>query len=167
MALLQKGGLRRDFPFRLQVQATRTISAVPWALKRLMNEQANAMRSREPANDADVDFGGLAVWVSRGDALAEGLEAAHLGLCAAARVVSRPPFPECPAVLTCGAQGFVAGPGGWTILLPRPAILADRNDGRAAACDDGAVAAAGVVGAICGHGADFFVVWDLVQQIRQ
>ncbi|WP_237401065.1 hypothetical protein, partial [Rhodovulum sulfidophilum] len=36
-ALLQKGGLRRDFPFPLQVQATRTISAVPRALKRLMS----------------------------------------------------------------------------------------------------------------------------------
>jgi len=37
-ALLQKGGLRRDFPFPfpLQVQATRTISAVPRALKRFM-----------------------------------------------------------------------------------------------------------------------------------
>ena len=38
--------------------------------------------------DGDVDFGGLAVGVSRGDALAEGLEAAHLGFCAAAGVVS-------------------------------------------------------------------------------
>ncbi|OBY26052.1 hypothetical protein A9D60_20085 [Leisingera sp. JC1] len=36
-ALLQKGVLRRDFPFPLQVQATRTISAVPRALKRLMS----------------------------------------------------------------------------------------------------------------------------------
>ena len=35
-ALLQKGGLRRDFPLPLPVQATRTISAVPRALKRLM-----------------------------------------------------------------------------------------------------------------------------------
>jgi hypothetical protein len=36
-ALLQKGGLRHDFPFPLQVQATRTISAVPRALKRFMS----------------------------------------------------------------------------------------------------------------------------------
>ncbi|MBB4023591.1 transposase [Confluentimicrobium naphthalenivorans] len=37
MALLQKGGLRREFPFPLRVQATRTISAVPRALKRFMS----------------------------------------------------------------------------------------------------------------------------------
>jgi hypothetical protein len=34
LALLQKGGLRRDFPSGLQVQATLTISAVPSAFKR-------------------------------------------------------------------------------------------------------------------------------------
>ena len=61
-------------PFPLEDQATRTISAVPRVLKRFMNEQANPMRLREPANDADVDFGGLVVGVSCGDALAEGLE---------------------------------------------------------------------------------------------
>ncbi len=37
------------------------ISAVPRALKRFMTEQASATGSREPAKDADVDFGGLAV----------------------------------------------------------------------------------------------------------
>jgi hypothetical protein len=42
-----------------------------------MNEQANAMRSREPANDADLDFCSLAVGVSGGDALTEGLEASR------------------------------------------------------------------------------------------
>ena len=72
--------------------------------------------------DAKVDFGGLAVWVSRGDALAERLEASHLRFGAAAGVVSRPPFPERPAVVTCGAKGFVAGPGGWAVFLPQPTI---------------------------------------------
>lgn len=114
-----------------------------------------------------MDFGGLAARVSRGDALAEGVEAAHPGLYAAAGVVSRPPFPERPAVVTCGAQGFVACSGGWAILLPRSAILSDRNNRRAAARDDGAVAAAGVVGAVRGNGAGVFVVRDLAQQVRQ
>lgn len=95
-----------------------------------------------------MDFGGLAVWVSRGDPLAEGLEAAHLGLSAAAGVVSGPPLPERPAVVPCGAQGFVAGPSGWAIIPPRSAILADRDDRRATACDDSTVATAGVVGTI-------------------
>ena len=35
-ALLQKGRLRRECPFPVQVQATRTTSAVPSALKRLI-----------------------------------------------------------------------------------------------------------------------------------
>ena len=112
--MLQKGGLRREGPFPLQVQATRTISAVPRALKRVMNEQANAMCSREPANDADVDFSGVAVGVSRGDALSEGLEAPLLGLGAAAGVVSCPSFPERPAVVARGA----AGPAGQGCRLP-------------------------------------------------
>ena len=117
--------------------------------------------------DADVDFGGLAVGVSRGDALAEGLEAAHLGLGAAAGVVSCPAFPERPAVVTCGAQGFVAGPGGWTVLLPRATVLADRDDRRAATRDDGAVATTGIVGAVRGHVADVLVLRDLAKQVRQ
>ena len=52
----------------------RTISAVPRALQRLMTEQANAIGSREPAKDADLDFGGLAVWVSCSDAICAGFE---------------------------------------------------------------------------------------------
>ena len=54
--------------------------------------------------DTDLNFGGLAVWVSRGDALAEGLEAAHLGFGVASGVVSRPPFPARSALVTRGAQ---------------------------------------------------------------
>lgn len=92
-----------------------------------------------------MDFGGLAVGVSRGDALAEGLEAPHLGLGAAAGVVSGPPLPERPAVVARGAQGFVACLGGRAILLPRSTILAGRDDRGTAARANGAVAAAGVV----------------------
>jgi hypothetical protein len=125
--MLQKGSLRGEGRFPLQAQATRTISAVPRALKRFMNEQANAMCSREPANDADVDFGGLAIGVPCGDALAEGLETAHLCLSAATGMVSGSSFPERPAVMARGAQGFVARPGGWAILLPRSAVPADRE----------------------------------------
>lgn len=56
-ALLHKGGLRRAVASCPQVQATRMISTVPRALKRLIE------------CDIDVDFGSLAVWVSRRDAL--------------------------------------------------------------------------------------------------
>jgi hypothetical protein len=41
-----------------------------------MTEQVNATGSREPAKDADMDFGGLSVGVSCGDAFSEGLETA-------------------------------------------------------------------------------------------
>ena len=114
-----------------------------------------------------MDFGGLAVGVSRSDALSGGLEPPYPGFGAAAYVVSGPSLPEGPALVARGTQGFVARPGGRAILLPRPAVPADRDDWRGASRDDGAVAAAGVAGAVGGHGADVFVVRDLVQQARQ
>ena len=78
-----------------------------------------------------MDFGSLAAGVSGGDALAEGLQASHPGLGAAADMVSDPPLPERPAIVTCGAQGFVARPGSWAVILPWPTVLADRlGDGR-------------------------------------
>ena len=116
---------------------------------------------------AHLDFGGLAAWVSCGDALAECLEAAHPCLGSAAGMVSCPSFPERAAGVVRGAQGFVPGPGGWAVLLPRSTSLADRDDCRATARDDGAVAAAGVVGAVCGHGADLRIFGDLARQVRQ
>jgi hypothetical protein len=114
-----------------------------------------------------VDFGGLAVWVPCSDALAEGLEATHLVFSAAAGVVTRPALPECPAVVPGGTQGFISGDCGGAVLFPSPTVPSDRDYCRAAACDDGAVAAPRVVSAIRGHGADVFVVWDLIEQVRQ
>lgn len=58
--------------------------------------------------DADVDFGGLAVRVSCGEALAECLQAAHLCLDPAPGVVSCPALPEGPTVVSGGAQGFIS-----------------------------------------------------------
>ena len=67
--------------------------------------------------DPDVDFGSLPIRIPCGDALTEVVQASHLGLHAAAGVVSDPPLPECPAVVTSGAQGFVARLGR---TKPRP-----------------------------------------------
>ena len=78
--MLRNSRLRRDFPFPRLLQSTRTISAVPGAKKRFMTEQANAIGSREPAKDADLDFGGLAVRVSGADARAESLEVEPVAL---------------------------------------------------------------------------------------
>ena len=104
--------------------------------------------------DPDVDFGSLAIGIPRIDALTEGLQASHLGLHAAAGVVSGPPLPECPTVVTRGAQGFVARLGSRAVLFPSSTVPSGRYDCRAATCDDGAVAAAGIAGAIhCPAGA--------------
>lgn len=52
----------------------------------------------------------------------------------------------------------------WKPVLTVPA---DRDDHGGLAVDDGGVAAAGVIGAIGGHGADLFVLGDLVEQLWQ
>lgn len=78
--------------------------------------------------DADVDFCGLAVGVTGSDAFAEGLEAAYLRFDAAAGVVSRPSLQEGSAIVPGGSQSFVSGNCGWAAFLPRPTILADRDD---------------------------------------
>lgn len=75
-----------------------------------------------------MDFGGLAVGVSRHDAFAEGLEAARLRLDPAAGVRSRPAFPEDATVVTSGAQGFVSGASRRAVFFPGPPVLADRDD---------------------------------------
>lgn len=46
--------------------------------------------------DADMDLARLPVWVSRGDALAEGLQAAHFCLVPASNVKARPLLPVRP-----------------------------------------------------------------------
>jgi hypothetical protein len=67
---------------------------------------------------------------------AEGLEASHPGFGATAGVVICTPLPEYAAVVTRGAQVFVARLGGGAVLLLRSAILSDGDDSRDAACDD-------------------------------
>ena len=98
--------------------------------------------------DADLDSGGLPIRVSRGDASPKGLEAAHLRLDPTSGVVSGPAFPERPAVVPGGAQGFVSGDRGLAVLFPRPPVLSDRDYRSGLQVDDGGMAAAGVIGAI-------------------
>ena len=117
--------------------------------------------------DTDLDFGSLAVGVSDGDALSEGFQAAHFCIDPTSGVIARPPLPEGPAVVSGGAQGFIADACRRTVFLPQSTILADRNDRDRVAREDRAVAPARVIGTIGGHGADFSVFGDLVQQIWQ
>src|SRR6056297_3209772 len=97
--------------------------------------------------DTDLDFGGLAVWISCADAFSEGLQAPHLCFDPASDMVSGPAFPECSAVVSGGAQGFVAGARRRTVLFPWSAVLADRDDRSGMTVDDGGMAAAGAIGA--------------------
>ena len=57
--------------------------------------------------DADVDFDGLAVRVSRHNAFAEGLQTAHSCLDPAAGVVSGPSFSQRPSVAPSCAQAVL------------------------------------------------------------
>ena len=114
-----------------------------------------------------MDFGGLAVGVSRGDALAEGFQAAHLRFDPTSGVIARPAFPEGPAIVSGGAQGFVPVARRRAVLLPQTSVSADRNDRDSITPDDGLVAAARVIGAIGGDGADLLAYRDLAQHVWQ
>jgi hypothetical protein len=108
-----------------------------------------------------------AVWVSRGVAVAEGLEAAHFRFDPASDIVPGPSLPEYSSVVPGGAQGFVSGASCRTVLFPWPPILADGDDRSGLAVDDCRTATAGVMRPVGGHGADLFVFGNLVQQLRQ
>lgn len=114
-----------------------------------------------------MDFGGWAVRVSRHDALAEGFQAAHLGLDPAAGVVSGPPFPKRPAEMSGGTQRLVSRHRCRAVLLPQPPVFADWNDRGGLPVNDGGVAAARVVGAVGSDGANLLARRDLVQQVGQ
>ena len=109
----------------------------------------------------------MAVGVSGCYALTEGLEAPHLCLDPASDVVSGPAFPECPAIVPGGAQGFVSRDRGRAVLFPRTPVLTDRDDRSGLPVDDGGVAAAGVIGTVRRHCADLLAFGDLVQQLWQ
>ncbi len=75
--------------------------------------------------------------------------------------------PSNAAVVPGGTQGFVSGDCGRAVLFPKSAVFPDRNDRGSLSGDNGGVAAAGVVGTVCGHGAKLFAFGDLAQQVRQ
>ena len=114
-----------------------------------------------------MDFGGLAVRVSGGDAFSEGLQAAHLCLCSASGMVAAPPFPARTAFFANVAQDCVSRDCGRAVFAPEPPVLADRDDGFGLTLENGDVAAAGVVGPVRCHGTDLLILRDLVEQGRQ
>ena len=115
--------------------------------------------------NANVDFGGLTVGLSSGDALSEGLEAAHPRLDAAAGVVPRPAFPEGPALISGRAQGLVAARAAAQSFFhggPFLRIGMIRTASRAMMV----LWQRRVIGAVRGHRADLFVGRDLPEQVR-
>lgn len=59
-----------------------------------------------------------------------------------------------PGIVPGDAQGLVSDLVFQTVLFPRSAVLADRDDHGGLAVDDGGVASVGVVGAVGGGSAD-------------
>jgi hypothetical protein len=75
-----------------------------------------------------VELGGLTVEVSGGEPLAEQLDAAHLGLDAAAVVVATPLPRERPAEAPNGTQSLVAACRAMASRLPALGVPAGRDD---------------------------------------
>lgn len=140
--------------FPLQLQASRTICG---------SEGREAVHRR----DADLDLDRLAVGGYCGNAIAKGLETVHLCPDPASCEVTGTTFPDGPAIVRGGSQGFVPCQSCRTVLFPRAPVLADRADRCGLAVEDGGVAAPGLAGAIGGHRADLVALADLPEQIRQ
>ena len=109
----------------------------------------------------------MAVGVSRSNAFPERLEAWHLRFDPAPVMISGTAFPEGPAIVPGGAQGFVSDNHGRAVLFPRSPIPAYRSDRGGLPVDDRHMAAAGLMGTVGRHRADFFAHEDLVEQFWQ
>jgi len=121
---------------------------MPSAVKPFRNERANAIGSREPANDTDLELGDLTVKVSRHEALAEQFDTVHLCFDAAPAVIAAPSSPDCAAEAFGCTQGLVARECAGTVRLPRLGILAGRDDCGCATGGCCVMALSGVEGAV-------------------
>ncbi len=117
--------------------------------------------------NAEVKLGDLTVELARGEALAQELDAVHLGLGATSAVLPAPSSPDGSTDTLRCAQDLVAGdrPGG--VGLPGFGILARWDDRCGTAGSDGIMALAGVESAVGGDGGNFLLGWDLIEQFRQ
>lgn len=120
------------------------------------------MRAMRMWISAVWQFGSLAAMRSP-----NALRQRHLRLDPTSGVIPGPALPECPTEVPGRAQGLVPRPGSGTVLLPGAAVPADRDDGGCLPLNDRRVAAAAVIGAVGGHGADLLFRWYLVQQLWQ
>ena len=167
MALLHKSAEGRSSPFPGQTYPVTSVMGVPSAVKPLRISQANATGPRAPAMDTDLELCDLTVEVAGGEALAQQLDAVHLGFCAASAVIPAPSSPDGSADALRCAQDFVAGDRSRGVGFPGFGVLAGRNDRGGATGCNGVVAFAGVEGAVGGDGGDLLLGRDLVQQLGQ
>ena len=114
-----------------------------------------------------MELGDLTVEFARGQALAQQLDAVHLGLCAASAVIPAPSSPYGPADALRCPQDFVASdsPGG--VGFPGFGVLAGWNDGSGTSSSYGVMALAGVEGAVGSDAADLLVGRNLIEQFGQ
>lgn len=82
-------------------------------------------------------------------------------------MIAVPSLPDGSPEVPGGAQDLVASRRGRTVFFPKAPVLANGDDGGGASIQDGRMAAARVVGAITGHGADLFPWRYLAQQFGQ
>jgi len=123
----------------------------------------------EAIEDCSTDFelGFLTLEGACVEALAEQLEAVHLGLDQAAAVVAAPLLPDRPAKPLHRAQRFIAGLDAGAAFDPCPAIATNRDDRIGPAPGNGGVTVSGIIGAIAVDAEDRLILGDLRQKRRK
>lgn len=82
-------------------------------------------------------------------------------------MISRPALPERLSKVLCGKQRLVASDCGRAVFFPRPAGLADRDNWKDLAVDEGSLAAERIIGPVGGDRAYVFAFRVLTKQLRQ
>ena len=119
------------------------------------------------ANDTELELGDLTVDLARGEALAQELDAVHLGFGAASAVIAARSSPDGSPDAFRNAQDVMAGVGSGGVGVPGSCVLMRRNDRRSTSGGDGVMAFTGVEGTVDCEAGDLLVGWDLGQQLGQ
>jgi hypothetical protein len=111
----------------------------------------------------DLQFGDLAVEVTRHDAFTKQLEASHLAPDKVALVVGAPLLPDFPAKPVRGRQESVAGCGPRALSLSWLGVLASRDNRLRSTFRNRFVTAFGVEGTIAADAGDDLIGGNLVE----
>ena len=107
------------------------------------------------------DLGSLPVEVDSHEALAQELDAVHLGLDQETAVILAPPLPKGASQMLDSPQSVVAVDGPWRVRRPGPGIFAWHDDSIRAPDCDSIPAFLGVTGSIGCDGGDALGLWNL------